>query len=1039
MNMKKSLTLLLLLWVWLMPVHGWSLPDASAQAAPSLKVTGTVVDDDGQPLIGVTVLEVGTNNYVVTDFEGNFAIYNVASEQSVLSFSYVGSKEVRITVGSKRDFHIVMSMDSQYLEDVVVVGYATQKRESVIGAISTVRPQTLVSAQQTRSLSNSLAGQIAGVVAVQRSGEPGADQSDFWIRGISTFGANSKPLVLVDGIERDLDNIAAEEIESFSILKDATATAVYGVRGANGVIIIQTKRGKVGKPTISLKADYGLSNPTQLPEFVGAAKYMAVINDAYILSGLNPIYSQERIDKTIAKADKDLYPDINWLDLVCTRNNPNMHASMDINGGTDRLRYSLVFAAMHENGMMPVADDVSYDSKLRMTKYNVRSNVDVNLTPSTVFDLSIGGYITDRVRGGSSVTDVFYAAMDTPPNVYPPVYSNGQFPIYAERYNPWVAATETGYVRTYQTSLQSVVGLTQNFGELWEPLKGLKARLLFSFDSYSYNSASRTRTPFYYRASGRDENGELITTQVGASGQEFLNFSQSSNGTRTKYGEFRINYNRSFGPHTVEGLIVGSLRDFYRGNTSNSELALPYRDAGIAGRAAYDYDNRYFAEFNFGYNGSENFKRGYRFGFFPSAALGWMVSNEKFWEPVKNVISHLKLRGSWGKVGNDDISSSRRFGYLSSISSVLGYRFGTTYGVTYNGLAEGDFGIENLTWETSTKSDLGAEIGLFNMMTLQLDVFSELRKDIFMQRKTIPEIAGYNVMPYANFGRVRNHGLESSLELNKQVNDRFFISVRGNFTYAHNTVLEYDETEAYKQTSLAQTGRPLNTWFGYIADRLYRESDFVDAELGILKDGIPTSELGVVRPGDIKYVDLNEDGKIDVWDQTAIGKPSVPEIIYGFGTNMRYRNVDFGVFFQGASGFSNMLGRDNLSVFIPGSGGGARGNIYSNVDDRWTPENPSSNVFWPRISATPNPSNQQNSTWWLRKGDYIRLKNMEVGYTLPKQWQKACSMRAARVFFRGTNLLTFAPFKMWDPEIGSSDGFDYPLMKMYAFGIEMSF
>lgn len=346
MNMKKSLTLLLLLCIWLMPVHGWSLPDASAQAAPSLKVTGTVVDDDGQPLIGVTVLEVGTNNYVVTDFEGNFAIYNVASEQSVLSFSYVGSKEVRITVGSKRDFHIVMSMDSQYLEDVVVVGYATQKRESVIGAISTVRPQTLVSAQQTRSLSNSLAGQIAGVVAVQRSGEPGADQSDFWIRGISTFGANSKPLVLVDGIERDLDNIAAEEIESFSILKDATATAVYGVRGANGVIIIQTKRGKVGKPTISLKADYGLSNPTQLPEFVGAAKYMAVINDAYILSGLNPIYSQERIDKTIAKADKDLYPDINWLDLVCTRNNPNMHASMDINGGTDRLRYSLVFAAM---------------------------------------------------------------------------------------------------------------------------------------------------------------------------------------------------------------------------------------------------------------------------------------------------------------------------------------------------------------------------------------------------------------------------------------------------------------------------------------------------------------------------------------------------------------------------------------------------------------------------------------------------------------------------------------------------------------------
>lgn len=1002
---------------------------------PTLLVKGRVVDENGDPLIGVSIREDGTNNTVITDIDGYFSIYNVASESSVLVFRYISYAEQSIRVGSQRNMVVRMSPDTESLNEVVVVGYATQKRESIVGAISTVRPQTLVSAQQTRSLSNSLAGQIAGVIAVQRSGQPGFDNSDFWIRGISTFGTNSHPLVIVDGVERDLNNIAAEEIESFSVLKDATATAVYGVRGANGVIIIQTKRGQIGKPKISIKADYGFSNPTKLPEFVDAAKYMEVLNDAAILSGVNPLYSQERIDNTRNHIDNDLYPDVNWLDLICTKNNPNMHVSVDINGGSDRVRYSLIIAAMHEKGMMPTADNTSYNSKLRMTRYNVRSNVDINLTPSTVLDVSIGGNLTDRTRGGTTVDNLFAHALDTPPNVYPSVYSNGQFPKAANRYNPWVEATQTGYARIYTYTLQSVIGLTQDFGKLWDPLKGLKLKGLFSFDAYSYHYAGRTRTPPYFIATGRDEEGNLITNEI-SHGAEFLSFSQTSSGNRTMYAEFRLNYNRQFGKHTAEGLFMGSLRDHYNGATSNSELALPYRDAGIAGRAAYNYDDRYFLEFNFGYNGSENFKRGYRFGFFPSFAAGWLVSNEKFWTPVKNVISMLKLRASWGMVGNDDISSSRRFGYLATIDSATGYTFGNDGRVSYSGYQEGDFGIEDLTWETSEKTNIGLEMSLFNMLNIQVDLFRELRKDIFMQRQTIPETAGFNVMPYANFGRVRNQGVEISLDLNKQVTPDFHISAKGNFTFARNVVLEIDESEAYKKSTLAQTGRPMYTWYGYVADRLYRESDFLDPSTGILKPGLPVSDLGTVRPGDIKYVDLNGNGHIDPYDRTAIGHPKVPEIVYGFGISAVWKGIDLSAFFQGAANFSNML---HGTVFIPGSGGGARGNIYSNVDDRWTPENPSSDVFYPRLSSSPNNNNNQYSSWWLRNAAYLRLKNLEAGYSFPKRWIQKAKMRNARIFFRGTNLLTFAAFDMWDPEIGSQDGFDYPLMRMYAVGLEFTF
>ncbi len=1003
------------------------------QQKENRRVTGRVFDIDGELLIGVNVIETGTTNGTITDINGVFNISLLGSDP-YLKFSYIGFNEKEIRVGSDSHIDIILEEDISELDEVVVVGYGQQKKASVIGAISTIKPDILQT-NQTRSLTNGLAGQVPGIIAVQRSGEPGYDNSDFWIRGINTFGANANPLVLVDGIERSMNNISPEEIESFSVLKDATATAVYGVRGANGVIIIQTKKGRIGHPSITFKSDFGVSSPTQLPEFVDAAKYMEVINDASILSGLAPVYSEEYIRRTRIGYDPDLYPDVNWMEAVTNRYSPTAKGSLDINGGSERLKYSLILSYFNEKGMIVTDPTNNYDSQLKMSKYNVRSNVDLSLTSSTDINVSIGGYINDRNAPGVGISTILSNVMDTPPNVHPTLYSNGQIPKLPARYNPWARATQTGYQKRFESNIESSVVVLQDIGKLWRPLKGMTARGLFSFDAYNYHTQNRTKTPPSFQAVGRNEEGELITTVVDQ-GQEFLGYSRGAGGNRTIYAEGRLSYNRNFGDHRADGLFLFNFKDRVIQDASSAILSLPYRNTGIAGRAAYSFRDTYFTEFNFGYNGSENFKRGYRFGFFPAVAVGWMISNEEWMQPLAHTLSKLKIRGSWGLVGNDQIVQNRRFAYISTISGVTGYNFGYTNNISYGGYREGDFGIEDMTWETSEKMDIGIELGLWQSIDFQIDFFKEHRSNIFMQRKTIPEISGYNRMPYANFGKVDNKGIEGELTVNHRFNEDFIVSMRGNFTYAKNKIIEYDEPESIKGTTRARTGQSINQHFGLIAEGLFTEDDFADASKGILRDDIPEHTFGRVQPGDIKYRDLNEDGVIDSYDEMPIGKPYVPEIIYGFGLNFQYKNFDFGVFFQGSDHFTNML---HGSMLIPGSGGGGVGNIYANVDDRWRPDDPSQNVFWPRLSNIESQNNMRYSTWWIRDASYMRLKNMEVGYTLPKMWQSAISSRNIRLFLRGSNLLTFAKFKMWDPEIGSQDGLKYPLNKIYTAGFEITF
>lgn len=1008
---------------------------ASSQGQQPIKIKGLVTDASGFPLTGATVAVKWTQLVTIADLDGNFEL-EVPYANATLEINYLGYQKEEYSLNGRTVVRIVLKDEDTALEEVVVVGYGTQKRESVIGSIATVSPGKL-QANQSRAMSNALSGQIAGIIGVQRSGEPGYDSSDFWIRGMGTFNKElSKPLVIIDGIERSLDNLSPEEIESFSVLKDATATAIYGVKGANGAIVIKTKRGVVGKTQITVKADYGISAPVKLPRYVDGAKHMEVVNAARTLSGsTGDLYSPETIERTRTGFDPDLYPNVDWMDTVTEDYATNNRVSMDINGGAERLRFRFILGTFNEEGIIKTDDNLSWDTKLKLSKYNVRSNIDMDLTSSTLLSLSVGGYLMNRNAPGTSAPTILDWVMQTPPIVHPAMYSTGEYAQNVNRANPWTQATRSGYVKSYQNSIQSVATVEQNIGELWHPLRGLTAKLVFSFDAYNWHDMERKGGPDTYIATGRDADGKLQLSQV-SKGSEFLDFSKKTGGNRNMYVEIPISYTRVIDKvHHLSGLLLYNQKDYVKLDAKNVEESFPYRSQGIAGRFAYDFSNKYFGEFNFGYNGSENFKKGYRYGFFPSFALGWLASNEAFLEQV-NWLDKFKLRASWGKVGNDQISDGRRFAYQTTIDSGDKYTWGWNNQLEYEGIKEGDFGVPNLTWEESTKTNLGIELGVWRSLNIQLDFFQEKRKNIFMQRKTVPEIAGFNKNPFANYGKVENKGFDLSVEYNKQLTKDFSLSAMANLTHVKNKITEYDEALGIIGTNRAKTSWDINQNFGLIADGLYTEDDFLNPEKGILKNHLPKPGYGIVKPGDIKYVDVNGDNQIDALDICPIGNPNVPETVYGFGLSMKYKNFDMGFFFQGITNVDFIISGAEM---IPGSGDGAIGNILDNVDDRWTPENPRQDVFYPRLSRTKSENNNQASTWWLKDGSFLRLKNFEVGYTLLQKQGASLPFRHARLFLRGSNLLTFSAFKLWDPELAGTGYKSYPSSKILSVGFDVTF
>ena len=785
-----------------------SVPDApkiqQTTQQKGIKVTGNVSDEKGEPLIGVTIiLKNDSTVHALTDMNGNYSI-TVPERKSVLSFRYIGFVPKEEVVNNRKVVNVQMVEDVGQLDEVVVVAYGAQKKESVVGSITTIEPAKL-KVSTTRSISNNLAGTVAGVLAVQRSGEPGYDNSSFWIRGISTFqDAGQNPLVLIDGIERDLNNIDPEEIESFSVLKDAAASAVYGVRGANGVILINTKRGQVGKPRVTVKAEFAATQPVKLPEYLGAADYMQVLDDILIDTGQQAKYT-DRIAKTRAGYDPDLYPDVNWMDAIANDYASNQRVTVDISGGTETLRYSFVAAAYNERGILKRDKSYDWDPTIKLQRYNVRSNVDLKLSPTTQLRFNIGGYLQDRNSTTKDISQIFQKAFVAVPHAFPAQYSSGQIPT-TEEPNVWAWATQSGYKRRSDSKIETLFSVEQDLKFF---LPGLKVKGTFSFDRFSSGTVSRGKTPDYYvPATGRDDEGNLIIASK-SNGTNFLDYSKSGDyGNKSVYMEATLSYDRTFADkHSVAAMLLFNRRNYDDGSK------LPYRNQGLAGRASYTYAGKYVGEFNFGYNGSENFAKGKRYGFFPSGAIGWIVSEEAFMQPLRKVISKLKLRASYGQVGNANLGG-RRFAYLSTITddydTLNMYKWGldSSYGLT--GMAEGEFAVQDLTWEIVNKMNLGVELGFLNgMIDLQLDYFDERRKDIFMPRESVPMTAGFMKQPWKNFGKVTNQGVEVSLNVNKQFGKDLFVSLMGTFTYAHNEITEKDEPSAVVGTNRAETGHPV--------------------------------------------------------------------------------------------------------------------------------------------------------------------------------------------------------------------------------------
>jgi len=994
--------------------------EAAQQASQTRHIAGRVIDaETKEPIIGATVWvkdsALGTN----TNVDGAFD-YTFTGHYGYIAVSYIGyqTQEFPVTNLPK----VIELSAGNELDEVVVVGYGTQKKASVVGSIASVSVNDI--RMPTAKISNNLAGQLAGVISVQRSGEPGAS-STFWIRGISTFGSSTTPLVLVDGIERDLDLVDIEDIKDFSILKDAAATAIYGVRGANGVILITTREGIVGKPQINIRFEAGMVQPTKVPDMLDAVQFAELWNAA---AG-SEVYTPEVIQKYRDGSDPDLYPNVDWVDYLYKDLSFNERVNVNVTGGGSTAKYYISGGFYNEDGLFARDNMKEYNTSVFYRKFNFRSNVEVQLHKYTKLNVNLATTFERKNEPGTASSTIWDYAVKSAPNVFPAVYSNGLLPGPGANNgeNPYVLLTQTGYREKFYNTAQSLFSLTQDLGD-WVT-KGLTVTVKGSFDAKNYNHLARTKTPPQYMASGRDEFGDLILQQT-VVGTDNLTYAESHSGYRSVYLEASVNWARSFGKHDLSALFLyqQSQRNDVGIDKSEPELALPYRHQGIAGRITYSYDNRYFIEGNFGYNGSENFSPGKRFGFFPSVAAGYVISNEKFFEPVRGVIDLLKIKASYGIVGNDKIGTGdnvRRFIYNGTVNSGSSYYFGTRPHSS-SSIQMGDWPNPNVGWEEAHKLNVGVDLSLFSKLKISADYFKEKREGIFLQRQSIPVYVGLSTQPWVNIGKMRNSGVDASLEYHQTIGQDLHLTVRGNFTYARNMIVDQDQPD-YKYLYMNRTGQARYQTFGLVAAGLFRDQADIDAW--------PKQSFGDVEPGDIKYLDLNGDGVVDSYDVKPIGYTNVPEIVYGFGFSLQWKAFDFSAFFQGVGHVSLSTRTDQTLGF--NARNSREANLFSDVyDNYWTPER--LDAKYPRLYIGTNNNNNQTSTFWMANGRYMRLKNLEIGYTLPKRISQKMAMQNMRVYLSGVNLFTFSPFKLWDPDL-QTGATNYPNNRIINIGLTIGF
>lgn len=995
--------------------------EAAQQASQTRHIAGRVIDaETKEPIIGATVWvkdsTLGTN----TNVDGAFD-YTFTGHYGYIAVSYIGyqTQEFPVTNLPK----VIELSAGNELDEVVVVGYGTQKKASVVGSIASVSVNDI--RMPTAKISNNLAGQLAGVISVQRSGEPGAS-STFWIRGISTFGSSTTPLVLVDGIERDLDLVDIEDIKDFSILKDAAATAIYGVRGANGVILITTREGIVGKPQINIRFEAGMVQPTKVPDMLDAVQFAELWNAA---AG-SEVYTPEVIQKYRDGSDPDLYPNVDWVDYLYKDLSFNERVNVNVTGGGSTAKYYISGGFYNEDGLFARDNMKEYNTSVFYRKFNFRSNVEVQLHKYTKLNVNLATTFERKNEPGTAASTIWNYAVKSAPNVFPAVYSNGLLPGPGANNgeNPYVLLTQTGYREKFYNTAQSLFSLTQDLGD-WVT-KGLTVTVKGSFDAKNYNHLARTKTPPQYMASGRDEFGDLILQQT-VVGTDNLTYAESHSGYRSVYLEASVNWARSFGKHDLSALFLyqQSQRNDVGIDKSEPELALPYRHQGIAGRITYSYDNRYFIEGNFGYNGSENFSPGKRFGFFPSVAAGYVISNEKFFEPVRGVIDLLKIKASYGIVGNDKIGTGdnvRRFIYNGTVNSGSSYYYFGTRPHSSSSIQMGDWPNPNVGWEEAHKLNVGVDLSLFSKLKISADYFKEKREGIFLQRQSIPVYVGLSTQPWVNIGKMRNSGVDASLEYHQTIGQDLHLTVRGNFTYARNMIVDQDQPD-YKYLYMNRTGQARYQTFGLVAAGLFRDQADIDAW--------PKQSFGDVEPGDIKYLDLNGDGVVDSYDVKPIGYTNVPEIVYGFGFSLQWKAFDFSAFFQGVGHVSFSTRTDQTLGF--NARNSREANLFSDVyDNYWTPER--LDAKYPRLYIGTNNNNNQTSTFWMANGRYMRLKNLEIGYTLPKRISQKMAMQNMRVYLSGVNLFTFSPFKLWDPDL-QTGATNYPNNRIINIGLTIGF
>lgn len=1021
-----------------------------AQDDGKRRITGTVTDENGQPLPGAYVYIKGTEVGTTTNLDGMYVID--INQTDELTFSFISYLEQTIKPrSSSNTLNVSLKPDTNALEEAIAVAYGAQKRQAIVSSLSTITTDDLK--VTSTNITSSIQGQLPGLIAVQRNAEPGRDDAEFWIRGVSSFKGGTSPLVLVDGVERSITDLDADEIESFSLLKDAAATAMYGAEGANGVILVTTKRGHIGKQQISLRVEQNLSVPYRIPDFVDSWDYMRLANEALVNDGMEPMYSDDVIDLHESGADPDLYPNAQWTDLIA-RTIHGQRYTLSFRGGTENAKYFVTGGYQQKDGVFKKNPESKYNSNFSYDRFNLRSNIDLKVSKTTQLSIDLAGQYTARRTANRSPDDVFVFMLHTPPHLFPMVYSDGTVSTYpggetdANNRNPYYMLYQQGYRREFQTNIQSRVNLRQDLHFITE---GLSARGAVSFDLENTLSKLRNYGPSKYHATGRDpETGALIYNQIVAGSPDVKEVEITGNTyDRQIYVEAALEYNNTFaGKHAVGAMLLYNQKERQKNNE-----ALVYRTQGLVGRITYGYDNRYFIEANFGYTGSETFAKKNRFGFFPAVGASYMISNESWYpEGLKRVLSSAKVRASFGRTGNDDTGTSR-FLYRATFSE-SGHTFnqGISSGGATNGLGAGiyDLQFENLTlgWEIEDKTNVGLDLSFFNRaIQIQADYFYNIRSSILLQRNTIPQYAGFHQNPWQNYGRVRNQGLDASIDMMKSFGD-WKVSARGTFTFARNKVLEIDEltpSEEYQRV----TGTRINEQELYIAERLYTIDDFIvtkndnGTDAYTLRPGLPQPALGgIIGPGDIKYVDMNHDGIIDTNDKVrGVGHPyQTPEINFGFGFNVEWKGIYASVFFSGVANTSILLASGN-STFWPFNWGVEKGNYRTAFLDRWTTENPSQDVVYPRLHVGyGNSINDEPSTWWLRDGSFLRLKNAEIGYVLPEKALRTLKISGLRIYLLGENLCVFDHIKFWDPEQGNRNkGVSYPMQHSFTLGVQLDF